>query len=105
MASTSPRAPQAPAPAPGPVHQSSTTDVRARKPRWTTWLVVLTVLVAVVAMTACGDDDDDDTSTAGSAPAPTSADLDGKTFVATELDGQDIVEGTEVSLTFQGDQV
>jgi heat shock protein HslJ len=60
-----------------------------------------TVLAAVAALTlsACGDDDDD------AADAPTAEQLDGRVFRATDTDGHDIVEGSEVTMTFTGDQL
>jgi heat shock protein HslJ len=60
-----------------------------------------TVLAAVAALTlsACGDDDDD------AADAPTADQLDGRVFGATDIDGHDIVEGSEITITFTGDQL
>jgi heat shock protein HslJ len=49
-------------------------------------------VVALAAVTACGDDDDD--------AAVAAADLDGKTFIATETEGHTIVEGSTVSIIF-----
>ena len=68
------------------------------------------LLIAVV-LTGCGGDDDsgdpsddapDDSAAAeAAAAAPTSDDLEGKTFVATEVSGATIVEGTEILVTFE----
>jgi heat shock protein HslJ len=49
-------------------------------------------------LAACGDDDDD--------AAPLSAvDLDGRTFVSTDVDGQELVEGTSISFSFEGERI
>jgi heat shock protein HslJ len=50
-------------------------------------------LVTCIVLAACGGDDD------GGSP-PTADDLDGRSFVATEIDGHDIVEGSEIVITF-----
>jgi heat shock protein HslJ len=50
-------------------------------------------------LAACGDDDGDD------AAPPSAADLDGRTFVATEVDGQELVEGTSISLSFEDERI
>ena len=65
---------------------------------------------AVVLLTACGDSEP-----AADAPAPTTAppttvseappDLDGREFVSTEVTGHELVEGSEVRLTFDGDRL
>jgi heat shock protein HslJ len=55
-------------------------------------------LATSLLLTACGGDDD-----AGS--APTSADLDGQSFVATEIDGADIVEGSSIVIAFDSGSV
>lgn len=49
-------------------------------------------LLVLGAVAACGDDDDN----ASDAPV----DLDGRTFVATELEGLTITEGSEVVISF-----
>jgi heat shock protein HslJ len=74
------------------------------RPRWRTLRAVTTRLplrsaVALLALAAlplagCGDDDD-------GATAPTIADLDGRTFVSTSVEGQTLVEGSQVSIAFE----
>jgi len=59
------------------------------------WGVALAAVVLVLA--ACGDDDDSDVS--GS--AVDAATLEGRTFVSTEVDGETLVDGTEISLSFE----
>lgn len=54
------------------------------------------VLVAGAVLAACGDDPSDGPT--GEAPA--AADLDGLTFLSTEVSGQELVEGTRVTLAF-----
>jgi heat shock protein HslJ len=49
---------------------------------------------ALLVMAACGDDDDGNAAT-----------LDGRTFVSTEVAGETLVDGTELSATFDGDSV
>lgn len=55
-------------------------------------------LVAATAVTACGDDN-------SSGAAPTADDLDGRQFVATEIDGYTIVDGSEVVVSFDDDTI
>ncbi|HUV16982.1 MAG TPA: META domain-containing protein [Ilumatobacteraceae bacterium] len=59
-------------------------------------------LLALAGLTvaACGSDDDG--SSGGSV---TAADLDGRTFVSTEVTGYDLVEGTEINMTFLADSM
>ncbi len=54
-------------------------------------------------VSACGDDDDDDDGDDDDAVA--AADLDGRTFTASDADGHDLVEGVPVTITFTGDQI
>lgn len=56
-------------------------------------------LLTSLLLTACGGDDDD-----GGA-APTAADLDGKSFVASEIEGSEIVEGSSVVISFDSGSV
>lgn len=65
-------------------------------PRTRTLLITVAV-VASTALAACGGDDDDSSSDAA---APTAADLDGREFVATDIEGHTIVDGTEVVFSF-----
>jgi heat shock protein HslJ len=59
--------------------------------------LVLLAVSAVVGLAACGGDD------AGT--APTAGDLDGRSFVATSVTGADIVDGSEIVVTFEDDMV
>lgn len=69
--------------------------LRAVNARSRTRLLLLLPALALVALTAaCGDDDDGAASVAA-------ADLDGRTFVSTSVEGQTLVEGSEVSITFE----
>lgn len=54
-------------------------------------------IAGLLVLSACGDDDDDDDVAA--------ADLDGRTFRATDTDGHTIVSGSEITITFTGDQL
>lgn len=57
---------------------------------------------ALVLGVSCGDDDADD----GSATAPVALStelLDGRVFLSTDVTGETLVDGTRVSLTFDGD--
>lgn len=57
---------------------------------------VVAVLVAVVlAAGACGDDDDPDDP-----GHPTEADVEGRAFASTEVEGLTLVAGTEITLAF-----
>jgi heat shock protein HslJ len=53
-------------------------------------------LVGSVLLIGCGDDSSSDDS----GTAPTAADLDGRTFLSTAVEGKTLVEDTQVSLTF-----
>jgi len=52
--------------------------------------------ILTLSLVGCGDDSSDE----GSSAAPTAADLDGRTFLSTEVEGKTLVEGTQISLTF-----
>jgi heat shock protein HslJ len=61
--------------------------------------------LAALVLAGCGGDDDsddapDDSATAAAA-APTADDLEGKAFVATEVAGGTIVDGSEIIVTFE----
>jgi heat shock protein HslJ len=71
--------------------------------------VIAVLALAGLTLAACGSDDPgtvpdpvDDTA-AGSGGALAAADLDGRTFVSTEVTGYDLVEGTEINVTFLAD--
>lgn len=72
-----------------------------RSPRPATLrLLLAATAVGAIALTACGDDSSDGGSKGS---APTAADLDGRTFLSTAVEGQTLVEGSEISLVFTGD--
>lgn len=73
-------------------HQSSRTRCR----------VAAATLVCAVALMSCGDDSK---SSSDAAKAPAAADLDGRTFLSTKVEGQTLVDGTQVTLTFSADSV
>lgn len=62
-------------------------------------------LLALASLTfaACGSDDDGSSAGGSSADGPTAAELDGRTFVSTEVTGHELVEGTEINMTFLAD--
>jgi heat shock protein HslJ len=93
------------------------TDTHDRDPRprlrpWRT-LAALTVAVLALGALACGGDDDDSTSASGSdaggstsgGAAPSLDDLDGMTFTSTDVTDHDLVQGTQVTLAFDSEQV
>jgi heat shock protein HslJ len=59
-------------------------------------------LLALAGLTfaACGSDD-----SGSSSGSLTPQDLDGRTFVSTEVTGHDLVEGTEINMTFLADSM
>lgn len=65
-------------------------------------------ILALVALTgllsACGDDGGDDSGDGGGDEV-TAGDLEGTTWVSTDVTGHDLVEGTEVTLTFEDDRL
>jgi heat shock protein HslJ len=61
---------------------------------------VLIVLPLLFAAAACSDDLD-----AGRGVVPTAADLDGRTFLSTDVAGRTLVAGTRVSIGFEGETV
>jgi heat shock protein HslJ len=56
--------------------------------------------LAGLTLAACGSDD-----SGSSDGSLTAADLDGRTFVSTEVTGYDLVEGTEINMTFLADSM
>jgi heat shock protein HslJ len=69
--------------------------------------LLATSFLAAVVLAGCGGDDDDtgdnpdDSATANAAASPTADDLEGKTFVATEVSGGTIADGSEIVVTFE----
>jgi heat shock protein HslJ len=59
--------------------------------------VVALLGLAAVTFVACGDDED--------AAGPAAADLEGRTFVSTAVEGRELVEGSTVSLSFEEGRV
>ena len=57
-------------------------------------------VIGLSFVSACGDDDDDDDDV-----AVTAADLDGRTFTASDADGHDLLRSIPVTITFTGDQI
>jgi heat shock protein HslJ len=55
-------------------------------------------LVASTLLAACGDD-------SSSGAAPTADDLDGRAFVATDIEGHTIVDGSEVIVAFEDGRI
>jgi heat shock protein HslJ len=56
-------------------------------------------LVASSALAACGGDD------SSSGDAPTADDLEGRQFVATDIEGHTIVDGSEVVVSFEDGRI
>jgi heat shock protein HslJ len=59
--------------------------------------VAALVGLAAVTFVACGDDED--------AAGPAAADLEGRTFVSTALEGRELVAGSTISLSFEEGRV
>ncbi len=58
-------------------------------------------IAGMVVISGCGDDSDDGNS-AGTVNLVDASTLDGHTFVATDVEGQELVPETELHLTFEG---
>ena len=54
-------------------------------------------MLSFAALGACGDDDGD-----GGGGAVSAEDLEGRTFVSSGVEGQELVDGTTISLSFEG---
>ncbi len=62
--------------------------------------------LAGLTLAACGSDDSNSTSDSGDAgTAPTTEDLDGRTFVSTDVTGYELVEGSGINMTFLADSM
>lgn len=72
-----------------------------RRPLRSSRVLVAAVALGALALAACGDDD----SSSSKAAAPTAADLDGRTFISTDVKGETLIEGSHVSLVFTADTV
>lgn len=79
----------------------STTPHRTSSISTTRRLAVATIACAVALM-SCGDDS---TSSSDAGKAPVAADLDGRSFLSTKVEGQTLVDGTQVTLTFTADSL
>ena len=101
-------------------------DGRSTRRMGTTALVAGLALVSSLGLAACGDDSGDDvssgdgstttptTAAASSATtavsgatgaAPTVADLDGRTFLSTSVEGHELAADSVLSLSFEGEQL
>lgn len=68
--------------------------------------VVALLALAGLTIAACGSDDPGTTpDPVDASAAPTAEDLDGRTFVSTEVTGHDLVEGTKINITFLADSM
>ncbi|MEM8619735.1 MAG: META domain-containing protein [Actinomycetota bacterium] len=56
-------------------------------------------------LAACGDDSDADSTLPPADTPATVQDLSGQTFTATEISGYSLVEGSELTMSFDGDQL
>ena len=56
--------------------------------------------LALLGLAACGSDDDSSDDTTADAAADGDTSLDGRAFVSTSVEGQDLVEGSQISITF-----
>ena len=74
---------------------------RTHRPTTATRLLLAAAAVGALVLAACGDDSKESSSDGGSAPA--AADLDGRTFLSTAVEGETLVEGSEISLVFTAD--
>ena len=89
------------------------TTQRSPRSAWRRIAAAAAVPVFLLALAGCGDDDGDDVAetgagagTGGDAGAPvTEADLDGRTFVSSEVEGETLVDDTEITLTFEDGQL
>jgi len=61
-------------------------------------------VAGLLLLGACGDDSDDSADDTGSEGDGT-VEIDGKTFVSNQVRGFDMVEGTEVALSFEDDSL
>ena len=61
--------------------------------------VAIVVMVVSTVVGACGDDDDEGSSDV------TSADLDGLTFSSTDVEGYSLVDGSEITLSFDAGNI
>lgn len=63
-------------------------------------LLLFLVALVVLVSAGCGDDDGDGGGGTSAGSAPEAADLDGSTFTVTDVEGQDVVEGSTITIGF-----
>ncbi len=77
-------------------------------------LASLAVAAVVLGLAACGSDDDSSSTTEPSSgatePAPAETDLsadalDGRTFTSTDVEGKELVDGSTLTFSFEGDML
>lgn len=66
-------------------------------------LLLAAAAVGALVLAACGDDSSDGDSGSTKGAAPAAADLDGRTFLSTAVEGETLVEGSDISLVFTAD--
>lgn len=66
-----------------------------------TLAITLLAVAGSLVLASCGDDEDD----GGAASAVAAADLNGRVFVSTSVEGHDLVDGSTVTLSFDADNV
>ena len=63
-------------------------------------------LAMLMALVACGDDSSGSDASSDASPTPvTGADLAGRTFVSTTVTGFDLIDGTEIRISFEKDHL
>ena len=75
----------------------------------TRWSAAVAVMMALMALgvAGCSPDDSsgatDESATSSSVPAVTADDLEGTAYVSTNVTGYDLVEGSTINLSFEGE--
>jgi heat shock protein HslJ len=76
--------------------------------RWSAAVAVMTALV-VLGVAGCGSDDSseatDESAPSASGSAVTADDLEGGTYASTSVTGHDLVEGSTINLSFEGQRM
>ena len=76
--------------------------------RWSAAVAVMTALV-VLGVAGCGSDNSseatDESATSASGSAVTADDLEGGTYASTSVTGHDLVEGSTINLSFEGQRM
>jgi heat shock protein HslJ len=73
-----------------------------RRPLRSSRVLVAAIALGALALAACGDDN---SSSSDKGAAPTAADLDGRTFISTAVEGETLLDGSHISLVFTADTV